>query len=183
MNRYILIGINFLFYIIYPVSAFSSCFTSMDDLLTGRSVVLVEIVKLHDPDKVKQVVKMKKSNSWVDISIPAEIKVLKVYKDNEKLADVQLATVRMICLGDKYSGASTGLTYNCRNLNKESRYPFIEGQRYLLFNGYYNADKFEISVGQACGYDMTWCVKSDKGLDNCPSLEHLENQFQKYWQK
>jgi hypothetical protein len=183
MNRNLLKIVIFLFSIIYPVFVFSSCFTSMDELLTGKSVVLVEIVKLQDPEKVKQVTKMKKSNNWVDISIPAEIKVLKVYKGSHKLADVQLATVQMTCLGEKYTGVSTGLIHNCLNLNKESNYPFIEGQRYLLFNSYNLSDRFTISAGQACGYDLSWCVKSDKGLNECPSLESLENRFRNYWEK
>jgi hypothetical protein len=166
----------------YSTPGFSSCHADLDKLTEGKSAVLVEIVELQDLDKSRQVAELKKSDAMVNISMPAKVKVLKVYKGSAKLADITEATVRLQCTGDGYEGVtSTVGPFDCRSLAGGS-YPFIEGQRLLHFT-HEGLETFDLSEGQACNYDLTWCVESGTGAERCSKLEDLEARLSRYWEK
>jgi len=163
-----------------PAPAFSSCMSleSVFDVNGGHNVLLVEIVRFREPEKVARIPEMKKGREMLDISIAAEIRVLKVYKGSESLTGISTATVRLRCAGDEYKGALMSQDGFCREAGNNN-YPFIEGQRFLLFS---HDERLEISDGDLCDVGV-FCVDSGRGLWGCDPLEVLENGLEKYWAK
>lgn len=157
--------------LVQPGPAFSSC-VDMDQVVRDKSVVLVEIVKLPYSVNLKRVAEAPIFDGGVRVSMPAEVKVLKVLKGSERLAGVTSATVKLRCGDGQFDIA-------CDVIN-QSNYPFIEGQQFLLFTND-GSFSFSISAGEACDY-RTYCVESGQGLDRCGAWQDLENSFSHYWE-